>query len=47
MPAAVEAAPRARAGGVLVPTGRTRHEEIAAAPIRARTLIEAVEGVLA
>jgi histidinol-phosphate phosphatase family protein len=42
----VEAAHAAGARAVLVPTSRTRSEEIAAAPVHARSLLEAVEGVL-
>jgi beta-phosphoglucomutase-like phosphatase (HAD superfamily) len=42
----VEAAAAAGARGVLVPTPRTRHEEVAAAPERADDLLGAVEMVL-
>ncbi|MEA2290636.1 MAG: hypothetical protein QOD55_2633 [Solirubrobacteraceae bacterium] len=42
----VEAARAAGARGVLVPTARTRREEIAAAPERARDLAEAVDLLL-
>ncbi|MGY1709443.1 HAD-IIIA family hydrolase [Geodermatophilus sp. SYSU D00758] len=43
----VEAAAAAGASGVLVPTPVTRRAEVAAAPRRAGTLTEAVDGVLA
>jgi len=43
----VEAAHAAGARAVIVPTNRTRGDEIAAAPERARTLLEAVDGLLA
>jgi histidinol-phosphate phosphatase family protein len=43
----VEAAHAAGARAVIVPTSRTRREEIAAAPARADTLVEAVDGLLA
>ena len=43
----VDAARAAGARAVLVPTDRTRSEEIAAAPLHARTLVDAVERVLA
>jgi beta-phosphoglucomutase-like phosphatase (HAD superfamily) len=42
----VEAARAVGARGVLVPTPRTRHEEVAAAPERARDLEEAVDLLL-
>jgi histidinol-phosphate phosphatase family protein len=43
----VEAAAAAGAVGILVPTPVTRREEVAAAPLRAGTLTEAVDDVLA
>jgi phosphoglycolate phosphatase-like HAD superfamily hydrolase len=42
----VEAAQAAGARAVLVPTPATRPEEVAAAPVMARTLLEAVDHVL-
>jgi HAD superfamily hydrolase (TIGR01662 family) len=42
----VEAAQRADATGILVPTDRTRPAEVAAAPVLARDLTEAVDLVL-
>jgi phosphoglycolate phosphatase-like HAD superfamily hydrolase len=43
----VDAARAAGARGVLVPTARTRPEEVAAAPERAATLAAAVQRLLA
>jgi D-glycero-D-manno-heptose 1,7-bisphosphate phosphatase len=43
----VEAAHRAGALGILIPNGRTRPEEIAAAPIVAPTFVDAVNRVVA
>jgi HAD superfamily hydrolase (TIGR01662 family) len=42
----VRAAEAAGATGVLVPNAQTRHEEVAAAPVRAATLTEAVDRIL-
>jgi D-glycero-D-manno-heptose 1,7-bisphosphate phosphatase len=42
----VDAATRAGARPILVPTPRTRQEEVASAPETARTLLEAVELLL-
>jgi ribonucleotide monophosphatase NagD (HAD superfamily) len=42
----VRAAAAAGAASILVPTGQTRHEEVAAAPLRAADLAEAVDLVL-